>query len=467
MKDKDSHNTNDKQYNQVALEALLDELLPPPASGFEMPLSTVAQRALRILGYGGSSQSRKALTLEQKAKLAQFSPWEMKKFQRVCSLMSDPESQDKHHRQWMDRTLIGSDPNGSSALCWMPTEKDQLDVTQINLSRQAALRMLLTLLNPELGTASKFSKHPAFVIETYDNKTLVDIKLGHILEFYSDRLRLKIAQYKALETTCPRQAAERASRHTKEVFQNLIKDIGQRTNIPDSESDPLAVQLLKAITCNRMSYNINQLIKQTKEAGESLALLTEFLASSDFQLIASVNEASENQRLLELFDLKTSDANTLWRSLNEEQLLRIRTRAGEVWKLLKQDNLLNGYEMSNEEAARRTYSFFLTLIIAWCYCKKVTFRANLRSSKVRDLMSGEKCSTVPSIPELRFHVTQVKLFMMVELFNGSGTEALKQLVKHRLFQYDCELQLILKLQSLSIAQLERLYPEYFKLRTTY
>ena len=228
---------------------------------------------------------------------------------------------------------------------------------------------------------------------------------------------------------------------------------------------PLAVQLLKATTFNRVTYNINQLIEQTKEAESSLVPLTEFLATSDFQLRSSISEVVENQRLLVLFDLNNSEADTYWRALNEEQLLRMRSRADEVWELIKKEDLVNLGNISNIEVERRTYTFFLTLIMAWCYCTKVEFRANLRSSKSRDLVSGKKCCTVPSIPELRFHVTQVKLLGHIQLFNGSGTEALKELIKHRLFQYDYEVQLIRKLQSLSLAQLDRLYPEDFYVKS--
>lgn len=473
-------NPEDKQpaddtKRDARFNARLDELLPPPASGYEMSKSIVAQRALRILGHGGSSQSRQALTEEQRHILAQFNPLELKQFQRVCSLMSDPDGQDMHHRQWIDRTLLGADPEGASALCWMPTQEALLeDIAQINRSRQAALTMLLTLLDPELMrlvnelepekySTSEFSKHRGFAIAVFGNKTLVDINLGSVYEQCSCVLRLNIARYKAPHVSCPEQAEACASRHTEHVFKHLINDIEKRTQIQAPKADPLIVQLLKASTFNRAAYNINQLIKQTKEACSSLAPLTEFLTSKGFQFKPSLNEAGENQRLLALFDLENPEANVRWRTLNEEQLLRMRTRAREVWKLLMLESLVNigdggGVEV---EIARRTYSYFLTLIMAWCYCTKVEFRANLRYSKVRDLVSGEKHCTAPSIPELRFHVTQVKMLSQVQLFNGSGTEALKQLSKHRLFQYDCELQLIKKLQSLSLAQLDKLHPERF------
>ena len=432
-------------------EMRLDELIEPNRSGYEMPMFDVRRRALRILGYVGVNENRSKLTDEQSCKLAEFTDFELIQFQRVCSIMSDPDNQNAHHRQWMDRALLGSDPEGSSAMCWMTFDGKDKDITECNESRIAFLKMLGRLLDPTLGLPVQYENHLALEIETHNKRAISDIKLGSVHEMFGGYYRLLLNQNQPIGVDDPGLALDIANAHTHKVFQSILRDIDANTQVDNPEIEPLIVQLLKATTFNRVTFNLNQLSQQVNETADSLRSLMAFIDNCRFILQGALTEEMDNKRFVALFGENNCHTETHWRRLDETKVGRIRKRADDVWNMALKTDYIRSDDVS-AEIERRAYSFFLTLILCWSYCTKQEFKANLRGSKVRDLVNVRQ-PIKPSKPEARYHSTQVKLLTHVQLFDGKGLEALNNVIKHRRLQYDYELKIIDKLRSLSLEQL--------------
>ena len=437
-------------------ETQLNELIEPNKSGYEMPMFDVRRRVLRILGYDIAKQSRAKLTDEQSLKLAEFTDFELRQFQRVCSIMSDPENQSAHHRQWMDRALLGADPERASVMFWMTFDGTDKDATECNESRIEFLKLLGRLLDPALGLPTQFEHHPALQIETYNKRAFSDIKLGSVHEMFGSYYRMLLSQYQPMVGDAQGLALDLANAHTHNVFQTILGEIDANTQADTSEAEPLIVQLLKATTFNRVTSNLNQLLHQVNANADSLRSLMAFIDDCGFVLQGALTEEMDNKRFVALFDVNNHHTKTHWRRLDETKVSRIRKRADQVWNMALKTELIRSNDVSAENK-RRAYSFFLTLIMCWSYCTKQEFKANLRGSKVRDLVSVRQ-STKPSIPEVRYHCTQVKLLTHVQIFDVKGLQALNDVIKHRRLQYDYELKIIEKLRSLSLEQLAVFMP---------
>ncbi|WP_269984502.1 hypothetical protein [Vibrio sp. RW] len=432
-------------------EMRLDELIEPNRSGYEMPMFDVRRRVLRILGYVGANQNRSKLTDEQSRKLAEFTDFELRQFQRVCSIMSDPDNQNAHHRQWMDRALLGSDPEGASAMFWMNFDEMGNDMTECNETRIHFLKLLGQLLDPDLGLPLQYKDHPALQIRTFDKKALSDIKLRCVYEKFAKEYRSNLGTYKPRYIIDPNFAHVRADANAFQTCEKMLRDIDEKAQVAKPEIEPLIVQLLKATTFNRATFNVNQHIHQLNASAESLRPLMAFIDNCGFRLRRASTEEMDNKRIVALFDVSNCHTETHWRRLNETKVSRIRKRADDVWNMALENVYIhsNDAEVQNE---RREYSFFLTLIMCWSYCTKEEFKANLRNSKERDLVSVKPSSKL-SILEASFHRTQVDILRRVQLFDGAGLEALNNLIKHRRLQYAYDQKIIDKLRGLSLEQL--------------